>query len=135
VTYQEPLIESESEKQASEIGTTSKPLGVALALYSGLWAYDGWSSLTTITEEIKNPRRYDRCIGPVGSSFNTVCDVLQEHLAIDGIGSTHCDGSLSSDKYFVLHSDEQSRPAQFQCRCSGVSSEEESRRIILHYFS
>lgn len=26
-------------------------------LYLGLWAYDGWSSVTTITEEIKNPEK------------------------------------------------------------------------------
>ncbi|CAK1553321.1 unnamed protein product [Leptosia nina] len=29
--------------------------GVSLALYSGLWAYDGWSSVTVVTEEIINP--------------------------------------------------------------------------------
>ncbi len=40
------------------IGTTKKPLGVALAFYSGLWAYDGWNSLNTVTEELKNPKRY-----------------------------------------------------------------------------
>ncbi|CAG4984128.1 unnamed protein product [Colias eurytheme] len=29
--------------------------GLSLALYSGLWAYDGWSSVTVVTEEIINP--------------------------------------------------------------------------------
>ncbi|CAF1289956.1 unnamed protein product [Adineta ricciae] len=38
-------------------GTTSKPFGVALAFYSGLWAYDGWNSLNSVTEELKNPKR------------------------------------------------------------------------------
>lgn len=28
---------------------------IALALYSGLWAYDGWNSVTVVTEEIINP--------------------------------------------------------------------------------
>lgn len=28
---------------------------IALAFYNGLWSYDGWSSVTTITEEIKRP--------------------------------------------------------------------------------
>ncbi|CAF0734828.1 unnamed protein product [Adineta steineri] len=39
------------------VGTTNKPLGVALAFYSGLWAYDGWNSLNSVTEELKNPKR------------------------------------------------------------------------------
>jgi amino acid transporter len=42
----------------SGIGTTKNPLGVALAFYSGLWAYDGWNSLNSVTEELKNPKRY-----------------------------------------------------------------------------
>jgi L-type amino acid transporter 9 len=42
----------------SRIGTTSDGFGVALAFYSGLWAYDGWNSLNSVTEELKNPKRY-----------------------------------------------------------------------------
>ncbi|CAF0835435.1 unnamed protein product [Rotaria sordida] len=38
-------------------GTTKNPLGIAFAFYSGLWAYDGWNSLNTVTEELKNPQR------------------------------------------------------------------------------
>ncbi|XP_058462091.1 b(0,+)-type amino acid transporter 1-like [Malaya genurostris] len=30
---------------------------IALAFYNGLWAYDGWSSVTIITEEIKKPEK------------------------------------------------------------------------------
>jgi amino acid transporter len=40
------------------IGTTSNGFGVALAFYSGLWAYDGWNGLNSVTEELKNPKRY-----------------------------------------------------------------------------
>jgi len=40
------------------IGTTDKPLGVALAFYKGLFAYGGWYSLNAVTEELKNPKRY-----------------------------------------------------------------------------
>ncbi|KAG5887524.1 hypothetical protein JTB14_022136 [Gonioctena quinquepunctata] len=36
-------------------GTTTSPKDLALAFYSGLWAYDGWSSVTGITEELKRP--------------------------------------------------------------------------------
>lgn len=38
-------------------GTTSNPGFIALAFFNGLWAYDGWSSVTTITEEIKEPEK------------------------------------------------------------------------------
>ncbi|CAF1527116.1 unnamed protein product [Adineta ricciae] len=38
-------------------GTTDNPLRIALAFYSGLWAYAGWGSLTSVTEEVKNPKR------------------------------------------------------------------------------
>ncbi|CAF2685034.1 unnamed protein product [Rotaria sp. Silwood2] len=43
--------------QNSFEGTTKNPLTVALALYSGLWAYDGWNCLNSVTEELKNPKR------------------------------------------------------------------------------
>lgn len=36
-------------------GTTNSPGNIALAFYSGLWAYDGWSSAAVVTEEIKRP--------------------------------------------------------------------------------
>ncbi|XP_076272347.1 b(0,+)-type amino acid transporter 1-like isoform X1 [Rhynchophorus ferrugineus] len=36
-------------------GTSFKPKDIALAFYSGLWAYDGWCTVTVVTEEIKKP--------------------------------------------------------------------------------
>lgn len=42
-------------------GFTGTNLGfgpIALSLYNGLWSFDGWSSVTTITEEIKSPQKY-----------------------------------------------------------------------------
>lgn len=39
-------------------GTKFKFGSIALAFYNGLWSYDGWSSVTTITEEIKKPEKY-----------------------------------------------------------------------------
>ena len=31
--------------------------GVSLAVFQALWAYDGFDSITCITDEVKNPRR------------------------------------------------------------------------------
>lgn len=39
-------------------GTTNHVGHIALAFYNGLWAYDGWSSVTIVTEEIKRPERF-----------------------------------------------------------------------------
>ncbi|KAJ9577765.1 hypothetical protein L9F63_005685 [Diploptera punctata] len=36
-------------------GSSASPKMLALAFYSGLWAFDGWSSVTSITEEVKKP--------------------------------------------------------------------------------
>ncbi|XP_066253027.1 b(0,+)-type amino acid transporter 1-like isoform X2 [Euwallacea similis] len=38
-------------------GTSFSPKNLALAFYSGLWAYDGWATLTTITEEVQRPEK------------------------------------------------------------------------------
>ncbi|KAK4877142.1 hypothetical protein RN001_009648 [Aquatica leii] len=38
-------------------GTNLAPKNIALAFYSGLWAYDGWNSVTTVTEELKSPEK------------------------------------------------------------------------------
>ncbi|XP_069141061.1 b(0,+)-type amino acid transporter 1-like [Argopecten irradians] len=38
-------------------GTTDDVQDVALAVYSGMWAYGGWSALNTVTEEIQEPKR------------------------------------------------------------------------------
>ncbi|XP_064640963.1 b(0,+)-type amino acid transporter 1-like isoform X2 [Lineus longissimus] len=38
-------------------GTTTSPSMIAIACYSGLFAYDGWNNLNFVTEEIKNPKR------------------------------------------------------------------------------
>ncbi|XP_018316928.1 b(0,+)-type amino acid transporter 1 isoform X2 [Mycetomoellerius zeteki] len=36
-------------------GTTTSAGNIALAFYSGLWAYDGWTATAMITEEIQKP--------------------------------------------------------------------------------
>ncbi|KAB0796655.1 hypothetical protein PPYR_10716 [Photinus pyralis] len=38
-------------------GTKYSAKDIALAFYSGLWAYDGWNAVTTVTEELKDPEK------------------------------------------------------------------------------
>ncbi|XP_014679446.1 PREDICTED: b(0,+)-type amino acid transporter 1-like isoform X2 [Priapulus caudatus] len=38
-------------------GTATSPSSVALAFYSGLWAYDGWNNLNFVTEELRSPSK------------------------------------------------------------------------------
>lgn len=38
-------------------GTSSNPSNWAVALYTGLWAYDGWDNTNYVTGEFINPRR------------------------------------------------------------------------------
>lgn len=38
-------------------GTVSNPSSIASAVYSGLWAFDGWAQLNFVVEELKHPKR------------------------------------------------------------------------------
>ncbi|KAG8967142.1 hypothetical protein FRC03_010615 [Tulasnella sp. 419] len=38
-------------------GTSTNPSSYALALYSGLWAYDGWDAINFVTGEMHNPEK------------------------------------------------------------------------------
>jgi len=38
-------------------GSSKNPGSYALALYSALWAYDGWNNLNLVTGELKNPKK------------------------------------------------------------------------------
>ena len=56
--YQLAIGNTDNLKNGFE-GSTSNLGFIALAFYNGLWAYDGWSSVTTVTEEIKSPEKYN----------------------------------------------------------------------------
>ncbi|XP_065071571.1 b(0,+)-type amino acid transporter 1-like [Rhopilema esculentum] len=47
-----------------------------IAFYNGLWAYDGWGLICTITEEMKNPKRDLRLAILFGVGFVILCYLL-----------------------------------------------------------
>ncbi|XP_065071801.1 LOW QUALITY PROTEIN: b(0,+)-type amino acid transporter 1-like [Rhopilema esculentum] len=47
-----------------------------IAFYNGLWAYDGWGLICTITEELKNPKRDLRLAILFGVGFVILCYLL-----------------------------------------------------------
>lgn len=49
---------------------------LAVAFYSGLWAYDGWNNLNYVTEEIINPKRNLPLSILIAIPMVTVCYVL-----------------------------------------------------------
>jgi len=59
-----------------DTGIPLKMGNIALAFYSGLWAYDGWNNLNYVTEEIINPRRNLPLSIVVAIPLVTVCYVL-----------------------------------------------------------
>ncbi|XP_049575006.1 b(0,+)-type amino acid transporter 1 [Syngnathus scovelli] len=50
--------------------------GIGLAFYNGLWAYDGWSQLNFITEELRDPSRNLPLAILIGIPLVIVCYVM-----------------------------------------------------------
>ena len=49
---------------------------IAIAIYTGMWAYDGWNTLNYVTEEIDNPYRNLPIAIFVAIPLVTLCYVL-----------------------------------------------------------
>ncbi len=45
------------ENEIASYGTSGTISMLAFAIVASLWAYEGWTNLNTVTEEIKNPKR------------------------------------------------------------------------------
>ncbi|XP_077420023.1 b(0,+)-type amino acid transporter 1 isoform X1 [Vanacampus margaritifer] len=58
------------------VGKSVSAGGIGLAFYNGLWAYDGWSQLNFITEELKNPFRNLPLAILIGIPLVAVCYVM-----------------------------------------------------------
>jgi APA family basic amino acid/polyamine antiporter len=84
-------------------GEGMSPLGAfALAIVAALWAYDGWSSVYIVSEELKNPKRdLPRAviIGVVGVTLVYVLFnfALLKVLPIADIASTDAPASLAAE--------------------------------------
>lgn len=48
---------SDSLKGNTFVGASTSPGHYALALYSGLWAFDGWDQVNFVTSELKEPTK------------------------------------------------------------------------------
>ena len=61
-------------------GVTPSMGNLAVAFYSGLWAYDGWNNLNYITEEIVNPKRNLPLAIVIAIPLVTVCKIIDHVL-------------------------------------------------------
>lgn len=48
----------------------------AIAIYNGMWSYDGWNQLNFASEELKNPGKNFPIVIIAGMSLVTVCYIL-----------------------------------------------------------
>ncbi|XP_077568645.1 b(0,+)-type amino acid transporter 1-like isoform X2 [Stigmatopora nigra] len=71
------LAQGNTENLSKAFDSQSVSVGaIGLAFYNGLWAYDGWSQLNFITEELKNPFRNLPLAIVIGIPLVSVCYVM-----------------------------------------------------------
>jgi len=57
-------------------GTSTSVSAWAIAIYNGMWSYDGWNQLNFVSEELKNPTRNFPIVICIGIPLVTVCYLL-----------------------------------------------------------
>ena len=57
-------------------GTNPSVSAWAIAIYNGMWSYDGWNQLNFVSEELQNPTRNFPIVICVGIPLVTVCYLL-----------------------------------------------------------
>ncbi|XP_065071804.1 b(0,+)-type amino acid transporter 1-like [Rhopilema esculentum] len=72
-----------------------------IAIYNGLWAYDGWGLICTITEELKNPKRDLRLAILFGVGFVILCYLLVNLALLAVLTHGEIASSLSVFTLFV----------------------------------
>ncbi|XP_065071562.1 b(0,+)-type amino acid transporter 1-like [Rhopilema esculentum] len=72
-----------------------------IAFYNGLWAYDGWGLICTITEELKNPKRDLRLAILFGVGFVILCYLLVNLALLAVLTHGEIASSLSVFTLFV----------------------------------
>ncbi|XP_065071799.1 b(0,+)-type amino acid transporter 1-like [Rhopilema esculentum] len=72
-----------------------------IAIYNGLWAYDGWGYICTITEELKNPKRDIRLAILFGVGFVILCYLLINLAILTVLTHKEIGSSLSVLTLFV----------------------------------
>nr|XP_006817414.1 PREDICTED: Y+L amino acid transporter 2-like [Saccoglossus kowalevskii] len=85
-------------------GTTKSVGDIALAMYSGLWAYSGWNVLNNVTEEMKNIKRYI----PLSSTVQTFAQktlgvmawVMPLFVALSTLGAANASIFTAGRVYF-----------------------------------
>eukprot|EP00112_Aurelia_sp_Birch-Aquarium-sp1_P015991 Seg3587.2 transcript_id=Seg3587.2/GoldUCD/mRNA.D3Y31 product="Glycoprotein-associated_amino acid transporter b0,+AT1" protein_id=Seg3587.2/GoldUCD/D3Y31 len=73
-----------------------------IALYNGLWAYDGWACLSSITEELRNVERDLRLAVVTGISFVTVCFLLISLALMSALTHKEIAQSATVTSHFVV---------------------------------
>ena len=57
-------------------GTATSPSAWAIAIYNGMWSYDGWNQLNFASEELINPTRNFPIVIIAGMTLVTICYLL-----------------------------------------------------------